>query len=87
MLAPDASKFKNQEDIYMTPTTQALCEHFKKHNSLTLYKKDGTPCTFEIAYGYVLIDQYEGHGFKTLDQLVEFCNKYGFSFKPVITSI
>lgn len=71
----------------MTLTTQALCEHFRKHNNLTLYTKDGTPVTFEIGYRYAVVDKYEAHGFKDLDKLVAFCNKYGFSFKPVITSL
>ena len=87
MLAPDASEFNNQEDIYMTPTTQALYEHFKNHKTLTLYEKDGTPVTFEIGYRYSVVDKYESHGFKDLDRLVDFCNKYGFSFKPVINII
>ena len=71
----------------MTPTAQELRDYFKNHKKLTLYKLDGTPVTVEIGYRYALIDQYEAHGFNDLDKLVEFCNKYGFSFKPVIFSI
>ena len=71
----------------MTPTSQELRDYFRNHKTLTLYKKDGTAVTFEIGYRYAVADKYEAYGFKDLDKLVEFCNKYGFSFKPVIISL
>ena len=37
-----------------------LQEHFRKHDSITLYKPDGTPVTFVKVYEPVLIvSQYE----------------------------
>lgn len=67
--------------------TQAfLREHFRKHDSLTLYKPDGTPVTFSKVYEPVLIvSQHEAYRFKNNERLAEFCNKHSISTHPIIT--
>ena len=67
-------------------TQEFLREHFRKHDSLTLYKPDGTPMTFSKVYEPVLIvSQHEAYRFKNNERLAEFCNKHSISTHPIIT--
>lgn len=63
-----------------------LQEHFSKHDSITLYKPDGTAVTFHKQYNLVL----KGGGFKgtfnTYDELTDFYHKRRLCLKPVITA-
>ena len=71
----------------ITTLTQAsLQEHFRKHDSITLYKPDGTPVTFTKVYEPVLVvSQYEAYRFKSNERLADFCNKHGITTHPTIT--
>ena len=65
-----------------------LQNHFRKHDTLTLYKSDGTPVT--IVKGYDIIftaSQYERRRFKNVDRLTEFCNRHRISAHPTITIV
>ncbi len=67
-------------------TQKSLQEHFCKHDSITLYKPDGTPVTFTKVYEPVLIvSQHEAYRFRNNERLAEFCNKHGISTHPTIT--
>ncbi|MGM9592171.1 MAG: hypothetical protein ACI3VK_05585 [Oscillospiraceae bacterium] len=69
-----------------TLTQKFLQEHFRKHESLTLYKPDGTPVTFAKVYEPVLIvSQHEAYRFKNNERLAEFCNQHNISTHPTIT--
>ena len=50
-------------------TREFLQEHFRKHNSLTVYKNDGN-CKLT---------------FKTYDEFMSFYNKHGLCLNSVIT--
>ena len=71
----------------ITTLNQAsLQEHFRKHDTLTLYKSDGTPVTFTKVYEPVLVvSQYEAYRFKNNERLADFCNKHGITTHPTIT--
>ena len=62
-----------------------LQEHFRKHESLTLYKPDGTPVTFRKQSEYVLRGGGSTVRFKTFDQMKSFFQKHGITQAPVIT--
>ena len=63
-----------------------LQEHFRKHDSITLYKPDGTPVTFVKVYEPVLtVSQYESYRFRNNERLAAFCNKHHISTHPIIT--
>lgn len=63
-----------------------LAEHFRKDNSITLYKPDGTPVTVIKTYEPVLIvSQHEAYRFKSNECLTEFCNKHRIATRPTIT--
>ena len=67
-------------------TQNLLQEHFRKHDSLTLYKKDGTPVTIVKVYEPVLIaGQYESYRFRSNEKLADFCNKHKIQARPTIT--
>ena len=67
-------------------TQKFLQEHFRKHDSLTLYKTDGTPVTIVKVYEPVLIaGQYESYRFRSKEKLAEFCNKHKIQAHPTIT--
>ena len=67
-------------------TQKFLQEHFRKRDSLTLYKKDGTPFTIVKVYEPVLIaGQYEAYRFRSNEKLAEFCNKHKIQTRPIIT--
>lgn len=62
-----------------------LQEHFRKHESITLYKPDGTPVTFRKQYKYEVGDGICKYTFKDFDRLSAFFQKHGISMGPVIT--
>ena len=67
-------------------TKEFLQEHFRKRDSLTLYKPDGTPITIVKVYEPVLIaGQYEAYRFHSNEKLAEFCNKHKIQARPTIT--
>ena len=55
-------------------TREFLQEHFRKHNSLTVYKNDGTPVTFEKQYKIAMCDGNCKLTFKTYDEFMSFYN-------------
>ena len=68
------------------PSQKFLQEHFRKHDSLTLYKPDGTPVTIVKVYEPVLIaGQYESYRFRSNEKLAEFCNKHKIQARPTVT--
>ena len=77
------------KEAAVTPTKitqEFLREHFRKHDSLTLYKPDGTPVTFTKVYEPVLIvSQHEAYRFRNNERLADFCNKHHISTHPTIT--
>lgn len=68
-------------------TKEFLQEHFRKHDSITLYKPDGTPITFIKQYELVMEGGHSRFRFKDYDRLMAFYNKQGFCLKPAITII
>ena len=67
-------------------TKEFLQEHFRKRDSITLYKPDGTPITIVKVYEPVLIaGQYEAYRFRSNEKLAEFCNKHKIQARPIIT--
>ena len=77
------------KEAAVTPTKitqEFLREHFRKHDSLTLYKPDSIPVIFTKVYEPVLIvSQHEAYRFRNNERLAEFCNKHGISTYPTIT--
>ncbi len=68
-----------------TKITKAfLQEHFCKHDSITLYKADGTPVTFATHYNLVVNGGHHRITFKTYDELMAFYQKHHLCLKPVI---
>lgn len=65
-------------------TKQFLLEHFRKHNSIILYKPDGTPVTFTKQYNYVLNGGHRRFMFKDYESLVAFYKKQHLCLKPII---
>ena len=57
-------------------TKEFLQEHFRKHNSLTVYKTDGTPVTFEKRHKIAMCGGYCKLTFKTYDEFMSFYNKH-----------
>lgn len=62
-----------------------LQEYFKKHDTLTLYKPDGTPVTFRKQYEYVLCGGGSTFRFEEFDALKAFFQKHNISQAPSIT--
>lgn len=65
-------------------TKEFLQEHFRKHDSITLYKPDGTAVTFRKQYNLVVKGGGFRGDFKTYDELTDFCRKRRLCLKPVI---
>lgn len=69
-------------------TKEFLRNHFRKHDTLTLYKPDGTPVTIVKDYDIIFTaSQYERRQFKNVDRLTEFCNRHRVSAHPTITIV
>lgn len=66
-------------------TRELLQEHFRKHNSLTVYKNDGTSVTFEKQYKIAMCGGSCKLTFKTYDEFMSFYNKHGLCLNSVIT--
>lgn len=56
-----------------------LQNHFKNNDSLTLYKKDGTPKVFNKKYSIIFNSKYESLNFSDYDGFIEFAHKHGFT--------
>lgn len=65
-------------------TKAFLQEHFRKHDSITLYKADGTPVTFAKHHNLVVNGGHHSFMFKTYDDLLDFYKKHHLCLKPVI---
>jgi hypothetical protein len=61
-----------------------LQEHFRKHDTLTLYRNDGSTFTFTKKYNVVLRGGGSKFTFKTYDELMAFYKKQHLCLKPVI---
>ena len=59
-------------------------EHFNKHDTLILYKPDGTPVTFSKRAQYVVIGGGMKYTFKDFEQLMTHYKKNNLSTTPVI---
>ena len=69
-------------------TKEFLQEYFCKHDSIILYKPDGTPVTIVKVYEPVLIvGQHEAYRFRSNERLTEFCNKHRISTHPTVTLV
>ena len=67
-------------------TKEFLRNHFRKHDTLTLYKPDGTPVTIVKDYDIIFTaSQHECYRFQNHDRLTEFCNKHRINTRPTIT--
>ena len=73
--------------VSITKITQKfLQEHFRKHDSITLYKPDDSPVTIHKTYEPVLVvSQHEAYRFKSNECLTDFCNKHRITTRPTIT--
>ncbi|MDD2954991.1 MAG: hypothetical protein ACOX1U_00940 [Saccharofermentanales bacterium] len=60
-----------------------LAEHFRKHDSITLYKQDGTPVTFSKQHHIRLYGGHRDLVFKDYDEFLAFCAKQHLRQKPV----
>lgn len=65
-------------------TKEFLQEHFRKHDSITFYKTDGTPVTFSKCHNLVVNGGHHSLPFKTYDELMTFYQKHHLCLKPVI---
>ena len=66
-------------------TKEFLQEHFRKHDSITLYKPDGIPITFSKQNHLVLCGGHRHMVFENYDELLAFYKKKQLSLTPVIT--
>ena len=67
-------------------TKEFLQEHFRKHDSITLYKPNGTAVIFRKQYNLVVKGGGFRGAFKTYDELTDFYRKRRLCLKPVITA-
>lgn len=65
-------------------TKEFLQEHFRKHDSITLYKADGTPVTFTKGYNLAMNGGHQAFVFKDYERLMGFYLKHHLCLKPVI---
>lgn len=63
-------------------TKNFLQEHFRKHDTITLYKKNGTPVTFSKQFYLVLNGGHHRLAFKDYDEFLAFYKKQRLSHKP-----
>lgn len=61
-----------------------LQEHFRKHDSITLYNQDGTPVTFRKQYSIMLRGGHAEIEFKSYDEFMAFYKKHHLSLKPAV---
>lgn len=62
---------------------QFLQEHFRKNDTLTLYKPDGTPVTFSKRQQIRLFGGHRDLRFKDYDEFLAFCTEQRLHQKPV----
>lgn len=62
-----------------------LQDHFRKHDSITLYKPDGTPVTISKKHNIILEGGHHRYTFKDCGELTDFFTKHHFCLKPIIT--
>ena len=60
-----------------------LAEHFRKHDSITLYKQDGTPVTFSKQHHIRLYGGHRDLVFKDYGEFLAFSKKQRLCQKPV----
>ena len=65
-------------------TKEFLQEHFRKHDSITLYKPDGTPVTISKQYKIMLRGGHAEIEFKSYDEFMDFYKKRHLSLKPAV---
>lgn len=66
--------------------TQAfLQEYFRQHDSITLYKPDGTPVIISKRNRLVLCGGHGWFTFESYEDLTAFYNKHDLCLKPIIT--
>lgn len=65
-------------------TQKYLQEYFATHDTLILYKPDGTPVTFRKESEYVLRGGGSTSHFKTFEQLKAFFREHGISQTPTM---
>lgn len=63
-------------------TKDFLQEHFRKHDTLTLYKPDGTPVTFSRQFCLVLNGGHQHLEFKDYDAFLAFYGKHRLRLTP-----
>lgn len=68
-------------------TKEFLQEYFRKHDSITLYKADGTPITFSKQHHIRLYGGHRDMMFKDYDEFLAFCKKQRLRQKPVPIAI
>ncbi len=59
-----------------------LQEHFRKHDTLILYKPDGTPITFSRQFYLVLNGGHQHQEFKDYDAFLAFYGKQRLRLTP-----
>ena len=60
-----------------------LVEHVRKHDSITLYKQNGTHVTFSKQHHIRLYGGHRNLVFKDYDEFLAFCKKQNLRQKPV----
>lgn len=78
---------RNKEDTNMENEIKKdfLQEHFRKHDSITLYQPDGTPVTFGKYHNLVVTGGHRRYLVKDYESLMVFYKKQHLCLKPVIT--
>ena len=66
-------------------TPKMLQEHFRKHDSITVYKSNGAEETFAKQYRYVLHGGGVRFTFPDYESLMDYCKKAHLSLEPVVT--
>lgn len=61
-----------------------LQEHFRKHDSITLYAPDGAPVTIFKQYKIMLHGGHVEMEFKSYDEFMAFYKKRHLSLKPAV---
>lgn len=65
-------------------TKEFLQEHFRKHDSISLYKPDGIPVTFSKQYDITLRGGGTRFVFKNYDEFLAFYKEKKLSLNPTI---
>lgn len=84
MSAATASTTKEEIIMANELKKEFFQEYFTKHDTITLYKPDGTPVTFSKKGNYTLTGGGMKYTFKDYDHLMDHYKKYKLSATPVI---